>query len=412
MLYYKKRMKEVKRLKANKTWNQHVVKVENKTLVLEKIIEHSPISRADIAGITGLNKGTVSSLVNELIIENLINESGPGKSSGGRRPVMLHFNKLAGYSIGIDLGVNYILGVLTDLNGNICVEKQTGFTGLDYDDILMELFHIIDALIAAAPQSPYGIVGIGIGVPGIVNTGNDILLAPNLNWRNVHLKPAVEEKYGVPVIIENEANAGAYGEKKFGAGKTFDNIIYVSVGVGIGVGLILNGRLYRGNNGFSGELGHMTIDVNGPTCECGNRGCWELYASEKFLLQEARRAGLNNGEENDASLQTIIKLAKEGDPNALDVLDKAGKYLGVGINNIIHAFNPDLVIIGNRIASAKTWLIPPIHKWIENQTLWFSQKDLKISFSDLLAYSAALGVAAFATEQFIKSSLSDQASAL
>jgi glucokinase-like ROK family protein len=399
-------------MKVNKTWNQHVVKVENKSLVLEKIIEHSPISRADIAGITGLNKGTVSSLVNELILENLINESGPGKSSGGRRPVMLHFNQLAGYSIGIDLGVNYILGVLTDLNGNICVEKQSEFSLSTYEDILSELFSIIDSLVAAAPKCPYGIVGIGIGVPGIVNKESKILLAPNLDWRNVELKPDVEEKYGVPVVIENEANAGAYGEKKFGVGKEFDNIIYVSVGIGIGAGLILNGKLYRGNNGFSGELGHMTIDVNGPKCSCGNRGCWELYASEKFLLNEAQRAGLQVESGRKVSLETIMEMARSGDAQALEVLSKTGRFLGVGINNIIHTFNPDQVIVGNRIAEAKTWLNPPIHQWIENQSLWFSQKDLQINFSGLLTHSAALGVAAFSTEKFINRSLSAEAAAL
>lgn len=388
-------------MKPNKTWNQHVVKQENKSLVLETIIHKSSISRADIATLTGLNKGTVSSLVNELLDENLINESGPGKSSGGRRPVILLFNQVAGYSIGIDLGVNYILGVLTDLNGDICSEQQMNFTNLTYEEILEEMFKITDLLIAAAPKSPYGIIGIGVGVPGVVNKDQNIILAPNLNWRNIDLKTTLEERYRVPVTIENEANAGAYGEKNFGIGKEFNNIIYISVGIGIGVGLILNGQLYRGNNGFSGEIGHMAIEVNGPQCSCGRKGCWELYASEKSLLLNSNRIGLEPDQNHSLSLERVIDIANNGNFDAIQLFDTVGKYLAVGINNIVNIFNPEQVIIGNKMAEAEHLLEKPMIDWIQNQSLWFSQKDLNINFSNLRTYSTALGVAAFTTEEFL-----------
>ncbi|GAA0497110.1 xylose repressor [Salinibacillus aidingensis] len=387
---------------GKKTWNQHVVKKQNKGLVLESIKQNSPISRADIASSTGLNKGTVSSLVNELLEEKMIDESGPGESKGGRRPVMLFFNQVAGYSVGIDLGVNYILGILTDLRGNIISERTSNFINLTYEEILKELFQVIDTLIKSAPESPYGIVGIGIGVPGIVNRDEKILLAPNLGWRNAELKSTLEKKFNVPVTIENEANAGAYGEKNFGIGKNNQNIVYVSVGIGIGVGLILNGQLYRGHNGFSGEFGHMTVEVNGSKCRCGNKGCWELYASEQSLLGNTEQSGnLNLQTDKDHTLETILDLAQNGDKEAIQRFQNIGQYLGVGINNIINIFNPEQVIIGNRMASAEKWLKEPLNDWIHNQTLWFSQKDLRIDFSHLLTHSTALGVAAFSTEEFL-----------
>ncbi|WP_310739792.1 ROK family protein [Oceanobacillus alkalisoli] len=314
---------------------------------------------------------------------------------------MLLFNQLAGYTVGIDLGVNYILGVLTDLQGNIYFEKQVNFTALTYEEILEELYTVIDLLISTAPTSHYGIIGIGVGVPGVVDSDKKILLAPNLNWRNVDLRSLLEQKYHLPVIIENEANAGAYGEKKFGAGKYFNNIIYVSVGVGLGVGLILNGELYRGNNGFSGEFGHMTIEVDGAKCSCGNQGCWELYASEKSLMLDAKRSGLEIDPDN-LTLETITDLATMGDADAIQLFERTGKYLGVGINNIINIFNPELVIIGNRMAKAENWLTKPLNYFIHEQTLWFSQKDLKIDFSTLLTYSTCLGVAAFSVEGFLR----------
>lgn len=389
-------------MKANKTWNQHVVKKENKALVLETIKNHSPISRADIANLTGLNKGTVSSLVSELLEEQLINESGPGESSGGRRPVMLLFNQLAGYSIGIDLGVNYLLGVLTDLKGNISHEKLIKFNNLSFEEIEQKLFDVVDHLILHTPSCPYGVIGIGIGVPGAVNKSGKILLAPNLGWKNVDLQAILQAKYDLPVIIENEANAGAYGEKKYGAGKESNHIIYVSVGIGIGVGIIFNGNLYRGNNGFSGELGHMTIKVNGAKCRCGSEGCWELYASEQALVRNAERLGITPPANEKLSLESLTALAENGDVNTINLFKQIGDYLGVGINNIINIFNPEQIIIGNRMASAKEWLKEPLNDRFINQSLWFNQMDLQINFSELLTHSAALGVAAFSVENFFK----------
>lgn len=385
-----------------KTWNQHVVKRENKSLILETIKSRFPISRADIANLTGLNKGTVSSLVNDLIEEKLIYESGTGKSSGGRRPVMLLFNRLAGYSIGIDLGVNYLLGVLTDLEGNICYEERIKFNNLTFEELMEKLFEIVDLLISSTPPSAYGIIGIGIGVPGTVNKNGEVILAPNLGWKKVNLKKIIEDRYSLPVIVENEANTGAYGEKKFGVGKKFSNIIYVSVGIGIGVGLILNGKLYRGNNGFSGEMGHMTININGDKCRCGNIGCWELYASEKALIKNAESIGIKPVTDEDLSLESLVTLAEEEDGNTIKLFKQIGDYIGIGINNIINTFNPEQIIIGNRMASAQQWLSKSLKARIINQAMDFHQKDLKLNFSELTTHSSALGAVAFSIEHFLK----------
>ncbi|MGH2318411.1 ROK family protein [Planococcus sp. SE5232] len=394
----------------NKTWNHHVVKEGNKSLVLKKIINHSPISRAAVAQEVGLNKGTVSSLVNDLLDDQLIYESGPGKSSGGRRPVMLLFNEKAGYSIGIDIGVNYLLGVLTDLNGNICIEKEVTFKNLSYEEIEKQLFNTIDHLTESAPPSPHGIIGIGVGVPGIVDNNGEILLAPNLKWKNLNLKLVLENRYQLPIIIENEANAGAYGEKRFGAGKDSEHIIYVSAGIGIGVGLILNGALYKGSNGFSGELGHMTIQVNGPTCRCGNKGCWELFASEQALLTAAEKMNIFSHSGKELELSDLMVLAEQGDPKVIALFEQAGDYLGVGINNIINSFNPQQVIIGNRMASSSKWLTKTLTDRVSNQALWFQQNDLTICFSELSTFSSALGAAAFSIENFLSVSMQQKTS--
>lgn len=393
-------------MSTHQTWNHHVVKKGNKSLVLDKIKYNSPISRASVASQVGLNKGTVSSLVNDLLEEHLIYESGPGESSGGRRPVMLLFNEKAGYSIGIDLGVNYLLGVLTDLNGNIHTEKQITFKNLNYEEIEIKLFETIEYLLKSTPESPHGVIGIGVGVPGIVDKDDNILLAPNLNWRNINLKEVLEERYNLPIIIENEANAGAYGEKNFGAGKDFENVIYVSAGIGIGVGLILNDSLYKGSNGFSGELGHMTIQAGGAKCRCGNEGCWELYASEQALIRQAENLDIPSDMQD---LEGLVKLADSGNDEIIALFEQTGDYLGIGINNIINIFNPQQVIIGNRLAYSEKWLKDSLNKRISNQALWFQQNDLQIDFSELSTRSTALGVAAFSIENFLSVSIQQDA---
>ncbi|MDQ0229406.1 ROK family transcriptional regulator [Metabacillus malikii] len=382
------------------TWNQQVVKKNNTSLVFQTIIEKEPISRADIAQVSGLNKATVSSLVNELLEKKLIYESGPGESSGGRRPLLLHYQNLAGYSIGIDIGVNYILGVATDLKGTIISEQKLHIKDTIFSNVLEHVKSIISKLIKRLPDSPYGVVGIGIGIPGIVSKQGNILLAPNLGWKNCEIKQPLEEEFRIPVYVENEANAGAYGEKQFGIGKNYKDIIYVSVGIGIGVGLILNNQLYQGLNGFSGEMGHMVIQIDGSPCSCGSKGCWEVYASEHALIDKAKDI-------NNPSLESIITQAKRNDDKAIELFREIGMYLGYGINNIINTFNPEQIIIGNRLATAKNWIEEPLQQIVQSHALAFQQKNLQINFSEHLTHSAALGVAAFAFEEFLQNEINE-----
>lgn len=389
-------------MKKVRTWNQHVVKQENKELVLNTIIQETPISRAEIATKTSLNKGTVSSLVNDLIDESMIYESGPGKSSGGRRPVILHFNNLAGCSIGIDIGVNYILGVLTDLEGKIITEKYIKYTYKSFDETTRQIYEVIDALAVKQPETPYRIIGIGVGIPGAVNNEGEIMLAPNLKWENVIIKELLENRYDIPVVIENEANAGAYGEKKYGVGKSKNHIIYVSVGVGIGIGMMLNGKLYRGNNGFSGEMGHMSIDQNGSECPCGNKGCWELYASEKGLTNAMTKFSIPSQLDDQRDLEYLISLAEDGDKNAIDLFKQVGTYIGLGLKNIVTTFNPEQIIVGNRMSSAKEWIESAVVNELDT-VLWFQKEGLSFDFSGLSTHSSAMGMAAFSIENFLNS---------
>ncbi|MDX6152298.1 ROK family transcriptional regulator [Marinococcus sp. PL1-022] len=379
-----------------RTGDQSLVKQINKSIVLSSIQKHSPISRIEISKQTGLNKATVSSLVSELINEQLTKEVGAGISSGGRKPVMLYFNHTAGYSIGLDLGVNYILGVLTDLQGNIVQQREFPMANKHYESIYPLLHSLISELIKAAPKSPFGVVGVGIGVPGLVDKNGWVLFAPNLGWENVDLKAKLKKDFQIPVVIENEAKAGAYGEKIFGAGRTSRNLIYVSVGIGVGAGIIIEDKLYQGNNGFSGEVGHFSIETNGKKCRCGNIGCWELYSSEETLLNEVNAAFGKR-----LTLEEVIQQAEDGNDVILKIINTVGFYLGVGLVNIVNTFNPEQIVIGNRLARLENWLHHPIDKVLDQRLLSYYKKRLDITFSELGPLSSALGSSAFASNVFL-----------
>lgn len=379
------------------TFNQQIVKKENKMLVLQMIRDSINISRADVAQKTGLNKGTVSTLVAELLNEDLIVELGPGISSGGRRPVLIEFNQKAGYSIGIDIGVNYIQLLLTDLNGKIIYKRHRKTKEMSIEQFEQLLLKEIKLVIQSSPHSTYGIIGIGVAIPGLIDETSSVVFAPNLGWKNYDLKTVLETTFQLPIIIENEANAGAFGEKTFGLAQGVDNLIYISAGIGIGTGIIINGDLYKGEGGFSGEFGHMTVQMNGPKCSCGNYGCWELYASEKFLERNTPKL-LNEG---DDYLLQLVERALNNDLESVQIFNDTARNLSVGIINIIHAFNPQMIIIGNRLALAKQLLEKQTKQYVSENILTSHQNKEIVRFSDEQFPATALGMSGFTVNQFI-----------
>ncbi|MCU6712843.1 ROK family transcriptional regulator [Paenibacillus sp. J5C_2022] len=378
---------------AKSTGDPALIKKINTSIVLECILQFAPLSRAAIAQKTGLNKATVSSLVQDLIDRHLVLEVGAGASSGGRKPVMLIFNGKAGFAIGIDVGVNYLRGILTDLEGKVLQHVHHSMPDSRQDSVFKAISNCIDQFKQQAPDSPYGIIGIGVGVPGIVNEEGTVVFAPNMGWRQVELKHALEKLYQLPVMIDNEANAGALGEHNYGAGRSYRNQIYVSVGIGIGTGIILDSELYKGSSGFSGELGHLSIQFDGKSCSCGNQGCWELYASENALLEAGAAYGYHD-------IHAMLQAAEQNKPHIRELFHDIGTYLGIGIANIANIFNPEAVIVGNRMSLAEEWIRPAIEQAVSRRTLRFHHRQLLIHFAELGEQSAVRGAAYCAIKAF------------
>lgn len=380
-----------------KTGDQQLIKKMNKTIVLDTIRQRQPLSRADISAAIGLNKATVSSLVSELIESRLVTEIGPGASSGGRKPTLLLFERSAGYAVGIDIRVNDLLAVLVDLEGNVLKEKTTKLSDFSPETVLNHIRQSIRLLSKSLPDSPYGIVGIGIGVPGLVDEKSQVISAPNLGWNQIDLFEALAPEFGANIHIDNEANAGAIGEKLYGAGREAQNLIYLSIGIGIGSGIIVDGALYRGTSNFSGEVGHMTVAENGPLCRCGNRGCWETLASEKAMLDRAAKLW----SDSLPGLEDIIALARKGDPEAIRLMNETGNQLGVGLANLVNILNPELIVIGNRLSLAGELLQDEMLRTIENRSLSYHRKKTTVAFATLGTSSTALGAASMPITMFL-----------
>ncbi|AJS60159.1 ROK family protein [Paenibacillus sp. IHBB 10380] len=376
------------------TGDQALVKKINKSIVLDTIRRHNPLSRVRVSEITGLNKATVSNLVLELIETHLVQEIGPGESSGGRKPLMLLFHRSAGHAIGLELSVTHLKGILTDLEDEIITEQNFVLSQRDLPYVLERMKELIHSLIELAPASPHGIVGIGVGVPGMVAEDGTVLFAPNLGWVNVPLKSLLEQSFGIHVTIDNEANAGAQGELHYGAGANVQHLIYISAGMGIGSGIIFAGELYKGASGYAGETGHMTIEADGRICSCGNRGCWELYASELTYLDQSRKLPAQ-------STRELILHAQEQEKSTLALYEEIGHYLGIGITNIVNSFNPELVIIGGPLSEAKPWLESSIQAIVAERTLPYHRRQLQIQFSSLGSRSAMIGASYAAVSQFL-----------
>ncbi|KAA8786142.1 ROK family transcriptional regulator [Paenibacillus amylolyticus] len=377
------------------TGDQMLVKKINKSIVLDTIRRHAPLSRAKLSEVTGLNKATVSNLVADLISDELVQEIGPGESSGGRKPLMLLFRGTAGYAVGLELSVTRLKGVLTDLEGHIVAEYALNLEQHDTASVFEQLKLAASHLMKQAPPSPHGVIGIGIGVPGMVDEQGTVLFAPNLKWEMVPLRAMMEESFNLPVTIDNEANAGARGELNFGAGVGVRHLIYISAGIGIGSGIMVDGELYKGAWGYAGETGHMSIEAEGLPCSCGNRGCWELYASEK-VYEHPDQQHLPA-----YTTKELIEHAQNGHQDVIALYDIIGRKLGVGITNIVNSFNPERIIIGGPLSEAKPWIESALKQVVEERTLPYHRRSLQVEWAALGSRSTRIGAAYSAISQFL-----------
>ncbi len=386
----------------------------NKALVLSLIHQQGTISRADIAKRTNLSRSTVSNIVNELLAAHLVEESGIGQSQGGRRPILIEFNYQTGYAVGVELGATHILVIVTDLEPHTIVELEHEFDlTIGPEAGLRQVIESVRQALAQAGVSLEQVAGVGLGVPGPVSHDMGSVAFPPImpGWHGFPLRARLEEELGVTVYLDNDANLGALGEWAHGAGQGVDNLAYIKVGTGIGCGLLIDGQIYRGQSGSAGEIGHITIDENGPPCRCGNYGCLESMAAGPAIAHRAQLA-IKAGQETmlskvkpveEITAADVSRAASQGDPLSLQLFHETGRHIGVALAGLINLFNPKLVIIGGGVAQAGDILLEPIRRSVQSHGLRTTVENCQIVQAQLGREATALGAVTLVLEKMFRS---------
>lgn len=394
--------------------DQESIRKVNTSLVLNSLRLHAPISRAELANRTNLNRSTISNIINSLINDGLVEELDFMESKIGRPGIALTLKPGGGAIIGVEINVGFISVILTDFVANILWRELTEFSpAKTRDEIIEKAEKSIDQAITFAKTKHLRLLGIGLGVPGLVNVQKgELLFAPNLGWRDVPLRMMWTQRFHLPLYIENEANLGALGEYYFGLGREIDNFIYLSSGVGLGGGIIIDGKLFKGGWGFAGEIGHIQRDPKGELCGCGRIGCWETQVGPRAVLnrvkrfiENARDATLDkyiDGDLENLTFKLVVDSARRGDQICLTALREVGKNLGVGIADLANIFNPQMIIIGGAFSYAQEILLPDLEENILKETLFPVKENLKVVFSDQGSDACVLGAIAVVLDDILR----------
>ncbi|WP_026693183.1 ROK family transcriptional regulator [Peribacillus kribbensis] len=375
----------------------------NRSLILHIIRQNGPISRAEIARQTRLSPPAVGNIVSGLLDSSLICESKQGVSSGGRKPVMLMINSRQFFIIGLDIGSFQLKAVISDLNGSIFKKITRRIPqNIEKEQLILFIKDSVHDLKEASDLTDEAIMGIGIGMHGVVDWENGIsLFAPNLGLRDIPLKEELELEFQMPVRVENDVSAQAMGELWFGNGSGLDTFVCINVGRGVGAGVIVDRKLHRGSSFISGEIGHMAIDLKGPKCTCGSHGCLQSFTSGPSLAEAVKRKIIlgnqsSLSEEFSGNLsaidgEAICRAAENGDVLSRSALRQAGRYLGIGITNLIHTINPSRIIIGGGVANAGGLLLNAMKESIRQRALTNHAKETEIELSQLGGDATVLG---------------------
>ena len=390
-------------MRRTKPADINTIREINLSMILDTIQQAGSISRADLVRQTWLSATTVSALVNVLLDSGFVYESGIGESSGGRPPILLQFDYEFRHVLGVDLGATHITAIAMDLQGRVVAQEFRMF------DVMGDPVGATDAILdltgrvmGRANLDSDAILGMGIAGPTPLE-GEDLdqlssVILPL--WEGYDLMAKVRGVLGFPVHLDNDANAGVIAEKWWGEGFGYANLAYIKLGTGVGSGLMIDNEIYRGDGGTAGEIGHTTIDPNGPTCRCGNQGCMESMVGAPAIVKEARkRLGQDRPEwwaGDPLTVNMIVSAALSGDPIMRGIIENAGSHLGIAIANLVNLFNPGLVILGGDLVAAGDLLLDTVRAAVNRRAMPKAAGEVKIKVSSLGDDAIAIGAATLA----------------
>ncbi|MFK9095099.1 ROK family protein [Bacillus salipaludis] len=369
------------------------IKKINRSLIIREIVKEGMISRADLSKVTALTRATISAQVADLLDEGLIIETQLEHNHVGRKPIMLSLNGQAGYALGIDLDYGQLSFTLSNLLGQPISSTTIEIDTTDYYKILDLLLEQIQKYRSECTDSRYGIVGIVIAIHGLVATDELVHYVPRFNWHDVHLKDDLEKVLGINIYLENNANLSAFAERVFVHHET-NNLLCATLYSGIGLGMMMNSEFFRGHNGYAGEAGHMIIMPGGKPCNCGNKGCWEKYASESSFfeyLSEQRKI-------KNLTYEQIQRWIDEGDEEVHELMEQFIYYLSIGLNNMINMYNPDVLVLDSELLRMYPNSLERISKNLHSSISHYRE----LLISSIGKKSSSLGACALAIKHFLE----------
>lgn len=378
-----------------------------KLKILNVIRNKGQVTKQEIARYLNFNLTTITNLVNELLISyKLLQEVGDNVSTGGRKPKLYQININSGNIIGLDIGGENLRIVMCDIMGNVIssLTSRSQYNG-NREKLIDGILNLIEKIIANAGYNKSSIFGIGISISGIVDSDSgNIIYCPNIDGLdNFPIKNFLESKTDFPVFVDDSVRCMAIAEKHYGIAKEYDNFLFISLGKGIGMGIYVNGKIYRGSMGLSGELGHITVDEDGPLCNCGNKGCLEAIASGPGIIRRARE-GIENGivtlltqiikgDFKNLTVEAISKAAEEGDKFSYYLINRTGEYIGIAVAAVLNLFGSELVVLGGGVAKCGDVMIEAIRRTVQLRALSVISKKARIVRSELGDNIAARGAA-------------------
>jgi predicted NBD/HSP70 family sugar kinase len=395
------------RQEAKRPARQETLRRHNLALVLGEVAVHGPLSRAQVAAATGLTKGTVSSLVDDLVAAGLVRTLAPTRGAVGRPGNPLALDPGGPVGVGLEIDVDYTRVAVVDLTGDV---RQRRVEVADHrtsspEASLASAAALVRDVVHAATRQGHAVAGLGVAVPGLVDTKGLLRLAPNLpGWESTpvlsvlhgHLDDGPD---GLPAdahtALDNEANLAALGEQWFGGHPDLRDFVYVSGEIGVGAGIVTGGAVFRGVSGYAGELGHVPVDPDGPACGCGGRGCLEQVAGQEALLRAAGvpvDAGTTTAAP-DGSVATLRRRADGGDREALRALEAAGHALGVAVSALVNVVDVPTVVLGGLYAALAPWLRGPLTAELGTRVVASSWAPTQVLVSTLGPDAAVRGAA-------------------
>jgi len=400
-------------VKYSETGDLNVVEQKNnaqKRKIIKHLFLYGAMTNTDLGKYVKLSTPKIISLLNELKNDGLIEELGQGNSSGGRRPNLYGNKEDAFYIVGISINIyKTSVSIFNAKNQKITDDQILPLTISHGTTIIDPIVEFTESIIRDKQIPREKIMGIGIEMPGMLDSETGINKTYMVS--DLPVAEVFRTKFGLEVLIENDAKARAFAELRFGLAHAKKNVLAIHLDWGIGLGIIVNGKLYKGRDGFAGEFGHLPMVDNGILCKCGKQGCLETIASGTAIVRMAKegmKAGrssflgqLMEEDPNNVEIRKVVQAAVMGDQYSISILANVGHWLGKGLAYLIQIFNPELIILGGRMSEANQFILPPIQQSIQIFCNPELSNEIEIKVSELGSQAGIQGVAALVLERIL-----------